>query len=83
MPTILRIRGLRVAIYPNDHQPKHVHVVGADCRAVFQLNCPDGPLELREQEGFRIAELRKLEREIAPNLASLCEAWGEIHDQDH
>jgi hypothetical protein len=43
MPTVLRIGGLRVAIYPNDHRPAHVHVVG-DGEAVFLLNRPDGPI---------------------------------------
>jgi hypothetical protein len=48
MPTILRFNGLRVVVYPNDHRPAHVHVIGAGCEAVFNLNCPDGRLELRE-----------------------------------
>jgi hypothetical protein len=26
MPTILRIGGLRVTIFPNDHRPPHVHI---------------------------------------------------------
>ncbi|MCF3947436.1 DUF4160 domain-containing protein [Acidiphilium iwatense] len=26
MPTVLRIGGLRVVVYPNDHRPPHVHV---------------------------------------------------------
>jgi len=42
MPTILRFNGLRVVVYPNDHRPAHVHVIGAGCEAVFNLNCPDG-----------------------------------------
>jgi len=48
MPTILRFGGLRVVIYPNDHAPGHVHVIGADCEAVFELHCPAGPVTLRE-----------------------------------
>ena len=36
MPTVLRIGGLRVVIYPNDHRPAHVHVIG-DGEAVFIL----------------------------------------------
>lgn len=28
MPTIFRIGAVRVVIYPNDHRPAHVHVVG-------------------------------------------------------
>jgi hypothetical protein len=52
MPTILRIDGLRVVIYPNDHSPEHVHVIGPDREAVFELHCPDGPVALRESVGF-------------------------------
>ena len=52
MPTVLRIGGLRVTIYPNDHPPPHVHVIGANGEAVFLLNCPGGPAELRESFGF-------------------------------
>jgi hypothetical protein len=46
MPTVLRFDGLRVVIYPNDHSPEHVHVIGADREAVFELHCPDGPVTL-------------------------------------
>lgn len=52
MPTVLRIAGFRVVIYPNDHRPAHVHVVGAEYEAAFNLRCPDGPPELRESFGF-------------------------------
>ncbi|WP_199271807.1 DUF4160 domain-containing protein [Pseudoduganella flava] len=39
---------MRVVIYPNDHRPAHVHVIGPGCEAVFDLHCPEGPPELRE-----------------------------------
>jgi hypothetical protein len=42
MPTVLRFAGWRVTIYPNDHRPAHVHAIGKDCEAVFELNCPAG-----------------------------------------
>src|SRR6266436_5006272 len=48
MPTVLRLNGLRLIVYPNDHRPAHVHVIGRGCEAVFDLNCPAGPVELRE-----------------------------------
>ncbi|WP_090731378.1 DUF4160 domain-containing protein [Azotobacter beijerinckii] len=37
MPTALRFNGLRAVIYPNDHRPAHVHVMGHGCEAVFNL----------------------------------------------
>ncbi|TBW13276.1 DUF4160 domain-containing protein [Azotobacter chroococcum subsp. isscasi] len=42
MPTALRFNGLRAVIYPNDHRPAHVHVMGHGCEAVFNLHCPAG-----------------------------------------
>jgi hypothetical protein len=47
MLTVDAIDGLRVVIYFNDHRPAHVHVIGDGCEAVFRLNCPTGPPELR------------------------------------
>ena len=52
MPTVLKVFGLRVVIYPNDHRPAHVHIIGNGCEAVFNLHCPKGPPELRENYGF-------------------------------
>ena len=59
----LRAGAFRIVVYPNDHRPAHVHVIGQGHEAVFELNCPNGPVELRENYGFvrrdllRIAEL--------------------------
>lgn len=80
MPTILRIGSFRVVIYPNDHRPAHVHVIGGDGEAVFILNCPDGPLELRQSFGFSLQQANDLARQVQANLAVLCPAWRTIHD---
>jgi hypothetical protein len=79
MPTVMRMDGLRVVIWPNDHRPAHVHVRGAAGEAVFNLHCPDGPLELRESYGFRLGELNHIEEALADNLANLCAEWSRIH----
>jgi hypothetical protein len=79
MPTVGRIDGLRIVIWPNDHRPAHVHVISADGEAVFKLNCPEGPTELRESFGFRLAELREIEAALAGQLGALCRKWSEIH----
>lgn len=79
MATVLRINGLRVVIYSNDHRPAHVHVIGNDCEAVFNLNCPNGPPELRQNFGFSAAELTKIEAALTTNLAHLCAEWSRIH----
>jgi Fe2+ or Zn2+ uptake regulation protein len=79
MPTVLRFEGLRVVIYPNDHRPAHVHVVGRGCEAVFHLQCPAGPAELRENYGFSLREITQIGRALAHSLAELCAAWEGIH----
>lgn len=80
MPTIHRIGGLRVVIYPNDHRPPHIHVRGAGTEAVFILGCPDGPPALRGSFGFTTTELNRIAANLAANLALLCAEWEHIHD---
>jgi len=74
--------GLRVVIYPNDHRPPHVHVLGAGTEAVFNLQCPAGPPTLRGSFGFATAELNRIASALADNLTALCAEWERIH-HDH
>jgi hypothetical protein len=68
-----------VVIYPNDHRPAHVHVMGAEGEAVFILNCPDGPPELRESFGFSRPDVGRIKDAITVELAVLCAEWRTIH----
>jgi hypothetical protein len=79
VPTVLRIDGLRVVVYPNDHRPAHVHVIRDGCEAVFNLNCPDGPPQLRENYGFSEKETGRIEAIVTENLMQLCREWRRIH----
>ena len=79
MPTILRIGNLRVVIYPNDHRPAHVHVIGPEHEALFYLNCEEGPVNLRENFGFSKRELTHIAAVLNEHLAELCAAWKELH----
>lgn len=79
MPTVLRLAGLRVVIYPNDHRPAHVHIVGNGHEAIFQLNCPEGPASLRENFGFAQRELTAIQKVLGEHIPQLCLAWEEIH----
>jgi len=79
MPTEIRLRGLRVEIYTNDHRPAHVHVNGKGRCAVFHLNCPMGPPELREVRGFSLLEMSQLVRDLLAFVPRLCRRWGENH----
>lgn len=79
MPTVLRFHGLRVVIYPNDHRPAHVHVMGKGCEAVFRLNAPNGPSDLRENFGFSDRDLAMIAAELDQHLAELYLQWSDIH----
>jgi hypothetical protein len=74
VPTVLRIDGFRVVIYPNDHRPDHVHVIGSGMEAVFVLNCPGGPVSLRENFGFAARVLRTVGAVLDADVDRLCEA---------
>lgn len=79
MPTVLRLDGLRVMIYTNDHRPAHVHVISTEGEAVFVLNCPQGPPELRERHGVSLRTVNRMQKELAFHLSVLCPKWREFH----
>ena len=80
MPTVLRFGGLRVVVYPNDHRPPHVHVISGGCEAVFRLNCPTEPIQLRENYGFPPHETAGIAAGLLRRLEQLCSARERIHD---
>jgi hypothetical protein len=77
MLTALRFAGLGVVIYPNDHRP--AHVIGKGCEAVFNLHCPDGPAELRENYGFNLRDLNRIETGLTVDLAAMCREGERLH----
>ncbi|HXR18165.1 MAG TPA: DUF4160 domain-containing protein [Terriglobales bacterium] len=79
MPTVLRFEGLRVVIYPNDHRPAHVHVIGRGGEAVFNLHGPTGPVELRENYGLSRRDITRIQNVLADHRADLRTAWESIH----
>ena len=81
MPTVLRFAGFRVVIYPNDHRPEHVHVIGKGIEAVFELNCPAGAIGLRENYGATRSEVALIRKQLKLYQSRLCEAWGEFHGE--
>jgi hypothetical protein len=81
MPTILRFDGLRVVVYPNDHRPAHIHVIGDGCEAVFDLNAPSGPPMLRENYGFSAKDIRHIKAQLAKSLTLLIDGWRNNHGE--
>lgn len=70
---------MRVMIYTNDHRPAHVHVWDGKRQAVFNLNCPAGSVELRENYGFSLPEVNDLVQTLQIHVQSLCTEWEMIH----
>ena len=81
MPTVHKFDGHRVFIPTNDHRPAHVHVVKAGNEAILFLNCPDGPVALRENYGFKSAEIGAIENEVNPIVRALCAQWELLHGE--
>lgn len=81
MPTIfMTTRAVAVRIYPNDHRPPHVHAVGADSEARFQLLCQDRAVRLLGNFGFSRSQLNLIATELVANIERLCDAWRAIHE---
>jgi len=80
VPTVLTIRNIRVAIYANDHPPPPVHAIGpGGGRAKLELNCPDGPVRLVEQAGFRRVDILEIRAAVAAALQAVRAEWRRIY----
>lgn len=80
MPTVPPpFKGWRIVIYPNDHRPPHVHVIGTQEHARFELLCDLGQVRLLSNIGFILGQLRHIETYLVTHLAHLCNEWGRIH----
>lgn len=80
MPTIFRTRqGHAVRIYPNDHRPSHVHVIGPEAEARFELLCDQQTVGLLSNYRFSRSQLNSIAAELVEHIDQLCDAWREIH----
>jgi hypothetical protein len=68
-----------VVIYPNDHRPAHVHVIGSDGEAVSFLNCDGEGVMLRENYGFALRAINRIEMALNALRGELCRSRETIH----
>lgn len=68
-----------MVIYPNDHRPPHVHVIGAEEHARFELLCDLGQVRLLSNIRFGLGQMKQIEAHLLNHLAHLCSEWGRIH----
>ncbi len=78
MVSVLRIDGLRVVIFINDHEPAHVHVFG-DGEAKINLMGPGGAPALVWADSMSRADIRRAMRIVTDHQAVLLARWEEIH----
>jgi len=79
MVTVHREGGFRVAIYRNDHEPAHVHVI-KDGEVIVNLAGADGLPEVRKVERATKADVRKALRIVTDQRDYLLSKWQEIQD---
>ena len=73
MPTIHRVRNIRIVIFTRDHPPAHVHVIGPD----FELRLFLGSWETEVVRG-KPARLDDAVAWVKDNEARLRAAWHNL-----
>ena len=79
MATILRVYGLRVVIYSNDHEPPHVHVIGAGTETKIALGQNGEYPTVMSSRGLSLVLLATALTEIDRNQALLMQRWRDVH----
>lgn len=77
MPCILYFGGFRIVIYPNDHLPPHVHVMGTNWEIKLSLGSP--PQLLGVKGSPTKGDLRKALTVVSEQTDELMNAWRNIH----
>lgn len=73
MGEILRVRNLKICIYPKDHYPPHVHVIGPEAEAKFTLT----DFTCVSSFGFRKKTIVEIAKFLREHEQLLLEAWNE------
>jgi hypothetical protein len=69
--------GFTIHIWPNDHEPAHVHVYRAEGLAVIEI----GSLHVRDAYDMRVKDLRRAIEIVRANQTVLLRRWREIHER--
>lgn len=78
MVTIVRVRGLRLVIYREDHEPPHVHVIG-DGETKIALGDSVTTMTVLYSAGANRGEERWAERAVKEHHALLLRWWRKLH----
>ena len=76
MPTIFRRDGFRIVLYPDDHEPIHVHVK----KAGSEVKVNAVTLKLMSIKGaVSNKDVRKAIKMVAENQSLISQKWSELH----
>jgi len=75
MPTILYINGFRFIIWPDDHEPPHIHVFKGDGEAKVSIDTP----RLVFVIGLSKQEARFILNTVIDHQQTLLKEWEKIH----
>jgi hypothetical protein len=79
----LRVGEVRFRVYPQDHEPRHVHGFVGSGTAIVDLRA-DGSVDLAKRDdntcGLTRSEIRKVLDAAAEAFHALAELWEKMHD---
>jgi uncharacterized protein DUF4160 len=78
MPTIHRQHGLRFAVFSDDHEPAHVHVIGAGEMKIQLGDAGRAPFAVYAV-GMKARERRCAMAVVLQLQAEFIARWNEIH----
>ncbi|MGI8934828.1 MAG: DUF4160 domain-containing protein [Phormidesmis sp.] len=79
MPTVFRQAGFPIVIYPDDHQPIHVHVK----KAGSEVKINALTLELMSVKGaMSNKDIRRAVEMVAQEQPLIIEKWSELNGQN-
>jgi hypothetical protein len=79
MPTILFINGFQFIIWPDDHEPPHVHVFKGDGEAKIQIGNSEQAPAFVTIYGLTKREAKFIWSIVAEHQEKLLDAWEKIH----
>ena len=79
MPTILFINGYKFIIWPDDHEPSHVHVFKGDGEAKVRVGNSEQAPSFVTISGLTKREAKFVWGVVAEHQEVLLDAWEKIH----
>lgn len=78
MPTVFRSNGFIFVVYPNDHEPPHVHVFKAEAELIINLGSGGEDPKIREVYRMRSRDIATALTITRSNNDLFLESWKEF-----